>query len=70
MVIVPRYELLTARLGVDDQVIVVGVHPHQLRLRLAVGHQRGEGREVLCLSHGLEVCVDGHRSKVPTLSAP
>src|SRR5579875_845493 len=40
-------ELLPVDLGVDEDGVVVGVHPHHLRRRLPAGQDGGEGGEVL-----------------------
>jgi hypothetical protein len=42
-------ELATVYLGVDQEVLVVGVDPHDVGHRLAAGEQGGEGGKVLAL---------------------
>src|SRR5580658_278677 len=39
--------LLPADLGVDEHMVVVGVHPHQLGLGMAIAEEGGQGGEVL-----------------------
>ncbi len=40
---------LAAHLGIDEDVVVVGVHPHDVRHGLAAREQGGEGGKVLGL---------------------
>ncbi len=54
-------ELLAVHLGVDQEVIAVGVDPRHLSLGVAVGHEGGERREVVgagasCVTFGWRVC--------------
>ena len=55
---------LALRLGVDQQVVAVGVHPGEQGLGLAVGHQRDHGGQVGALGQADGVVVEGHGARL------
>ena len=51
---------LALGLGVDEEVLPVGVHPRVLRLRLAVGHEGDDAGQVLALGQTDDGAVERH----------
>src|SRR3546814_1836047 len=53
-------ELLAGHLGVEDQLIVIGIDPHHVGRGRAVRPEGGQRREVLGGGEGLEISVERH----------